>query len=388
MGLMVNPVGPILAADEGFTHQIAETFANVGSSDPSWTEKVCAMAMARDGSLQIGFGLGKYTNRNVMDGYAAVSRGVEQRTVRASRQLEPEPTLTSIGPIHYEVVEPLTQVRFRLEANDTQPIAFDWLFEAVVPPFEEERSHSRRNYRIATDLVRYHQTGVCSGWIEVDGERTEMSPDSWVSTRDHSWGVRYDVGTPPTDLQPGLGIPAGVGFQMIWSPVLMERPDGTQYALHLHYVWHRAGDHGQKMVTAQVEHPDGSSEQIVDIVPDLRFDPDNRRLLGGRLDCRMHDGSERPITVNVLGDTGVQLGAGLYFGLDGHHHGEWRGPLNIDGEHIEDCSTPENARRLHQIRDTTIHVVDPVGGAEGWGNCQPIACGPWPELGLADENWM
>ncbi|MEZ5167535.1 MAG: hypothetical protein R2695_13970 [Acidimicrobiales bacterium] len=95
---MNNPIGPILPADEGFTHQIAETFANVGSSDPSWTEKVCAMAMARDGSLQIGFGLGKYTNRNVMDGYGAVSRGVEQFTVRASRRLAPEPTTTVIGP--------------------------------------------------------------------------------------------------------------------------------------------------------------------------------------------------------------------------------------------------------------------------------------------------
>ena len=385
---MVNPVGAILPEDEGFTHQIAETFANVGSSDPSWTEKICAMAMARDGGIQIGFGLGKYTNRNVMDGYAAVGRGVEQITVRASRRLSPEPTLTSIGPLHYEIIESLKRVRFRLEANNTQPIAFDWLFEAVVPPFEEERSHHRREYRIATDLVRYHQTGVCSGWIDLDGERIGMSPDSWVSTRDHSWGVRYDVGTPATDLQPGRGIPDGVGFQMIWCPVLMQRADGSRYALHLHYTWHAVGDHGQKIVTAQIEHPDGSRDQIVDILPHLRFDPDNRRLLGGGLDCRMADGSDRPFTIEVLGDTGVHLGAGLYFGFDGHHHGEWRGDLHVDGERIPDCSTPEMAHRLHQIRDTAVRVIDPVGKAEGWGNCQPIACGPWPELGLGDENWM
>ena len=86
---MPNPVSPLLPADENFTHQIVDTFASVGTSDPSWTEKVCAMAMANDGSLQIGFGLGKYTNRNVMDAYAALSRGVEQLTVRASRRLAP-----------------------------------------------------------------------------------------------------------------------------------------------------------------------------------------------------------------------------------------------------------------------------------------------------------
>ena len=96
---MPNPIGPVLPADETFAHQIAETFASVATSDPAWTEKVCAMAMARDGSLQLGFGLGKYTNRNVMDGYAVLSRGTEQLTVRASRELAAAPGATFAGPI-------------------------------------------------------------------------------------------------------------------------------------------------------------------------------------------------------------------------------------------------------------------------------------------------
>jgi hypothetical protein len=183
---MANPTGPLLAEDERFTHQVTETFATVGTSDPSWTEKVCAMAMSRDGSLQIGFGLGKYTNRNVMDGYAALSRGKEQLTVRASRSLASDPVHTAIGPIHYEVVEPLRAIRFRLDRNQCQPIAFDWLFEAAVPPHIEERTHLRQQFRIMSELVRYHQTGTASGWIELDGERHEIHPDRWVSTRDHS----------------------------------------------------------------------------------------------------------------------------------------------------------------------------------------------------------
>ena len=111
-----------------------------------------------------------------------------------------------IGPIHYEIVEPLQAVRFRLEANDAQPLAFDWLFEGVVPPFTEERTHLMRDYRLMSELVRYHQVGTASGWIELDGQRIEMTPDTWTSTRDHSWGVRYDVGLPPTDVEPNEGI--------------------------------------------------------------------------------------------------------------------------------------------------------------------------------------
>lgn len=381
-------IGDLLAADEGFNHQIADTFAVVGTSDPAWTEKVCAMAMSRDGRVQLGFGLGRYPNRNVLDAYAALSRGPEQLTVRASRRLAAEPETLQVGPIRYEVVEPLRSVRFVLEPNDTQPLAFDWTFSAAVPPFLEERTHLRDQYRISADLVRYHQTGTATGWFELDGEREAITPDTWVSTRDHSWGVRYDVGPPPTDRGDSNAFPAGVGFMMIWCPALLERPDGSRYALHLHFTWVSMPGFEQKTVTAGVEHPDGTREPLVDLRPDLRFDPDNRRLLGGTVTATTATGKERPITIEVLGDTGVQLGAGLYFGLDGHHHGEWRGELHVDGERIPDCRPAEVARRLHQIRDTAVRVIDPVGGGTGFGNCQPIAAGPWPDLGLADDPWM
>ena len=74
---MSGSIGPLLPADERFDHQIVDTFATVAQTDPGWTEKVCGMACARDGSLQVAFGFGKYTNRDVMDGYGGVSLGVE-----------------------------------------------------------------------------------------------------------------------------------------------------------------------------------------------------------------------------------------------------------------------------------------------------------------------
>ena len=383
---MTNPVGPLLAADEGLCHQISDTFAVVGTSDLSWTEKICAMAAAKDGSLQLGFGLGKYPNRNVMDGYAGISRGVEQRTVRASRRLERAPEATAVGPITYEVVEPLRAVRFRLEANDAQPIAFDWLFEGVVPPSTEDRTHMRRGYRVGSDLVRYHHIGVASGWVEVDGVRTEIDPDSWVSTRDHSWGVRYDVGTPPTDLEPRDDL-AGLSFRMIWSPLAMQRPDGSRYGLFMHYqMVCGPGFTHKHVVMGGVEHPDGRVERFVDLEPELAFDPVNRRIRGGTVHALGADGRRRSIELEVVSDTGFHLGAGLYFGFDGHHHGEWRGDLVVEGDSVPDCSEPAAARRLHQIRDTVVHVVDPVGGGEGWGNCQPIITGGDEALGLRVED--
>jgi hypothetical protein len=384
---MANPLGPLGLSDERFDHQIADTFATVGVSDPSWTEKVCAMAARRDGALQLGFGMGKYTNRNVLDGYAGVSRGAEQVTVRGSRRLFPDPETTAVGPIRYEVLEPMKRVRFALEANDCQPLAFDWVYEAVLPPAAEERTHQRTplGYRISAELVRYHQIGTATGWVELDGERHLITPEEWVSTRDHSWGVRYDVGTPPTDTDPFNPV-AEMDFQMIWCPVLMADPDGTRWGLFMHLVDMTGFGHHHRTVMGGVEHLDGQVDRMADIRPDLSFHPVNRRLLGGRVDVTMEDGADRRFELEVPTDTGFHLGAGLYFGWQGHHHGEWRGELHVDGERLTDCRDPELVRQLHQIRDTVVHVRDLDTGAEGWGNCQPMMCGGFPDKGLTADS--
>src|SRR6478672_1532142 len=147
---MQSDEGALVATDESFSHQIVETHARVAQADRSWTEKVCAMAAARDGSVQVAMGLGKYTNRNVFDAYAGVSRGREQWTVRGSRRLSDDPGTLGVGPIRYEVLEPYRRVRFACAPNDVVPVSFEWIFEALVPPVLEarDRSRARRGYRL------------------------------------------------------------------------------------------------------------------------------------------------------------------------------------------------------------------------------------------------
>ena len=379
-------LGPLVPADETFNHQITDTFATVSQSDRSWTEKVCAMACARDGSLQLGFGIGKYPNRDVIDAYAGISRGVEQWTVRASRALAPDHD-TRVPPIHYEVVEPMRVIRFRLEPSDIQPIAFDWTFEAAVPPFLEDRDRHRSRpdgARVDADIVRYHQSGIAHGWAEVDGTRVTFGDDAWVSTRDHSWGVRYQVGAPPADAREPASL-AGVASLIMWCPVLMERADGTRYALHWFFQRHALTGWQRVEFQGGVEHADGRKDHFAACVPELRVRDDNRRVLGGVLHFSTNDGTERPITIEAISDTGFHLGTGLYHGFDGQWHGQWRGERHSEGEYFADCSRPEIARRVHQHRDAVIRVVDPVGGGEGVGNLQSIITGAHPEMGLTEE---
>ena len=100
----------------------------------------------------------------------------------------------------------------------------------------------------------------------------------------------------------------------------------------------------------------------------------------------MADGATRRLDVEVVVRHGFHLGTGLYFGFDGHHHGEWRGNLHFDGERIADCTEPATARRVHQIRDTVVRVTDPIGGGVGIGNWQPMVTGAFPELGLTADS--
>jgi hypothetical protein len=382
--------GPLVAADEWFGHQIVETHAYVGHADRSWTEKVCAMAGARDGSISIGFGVGKYTNRNVFDAYGGVSRGREQWTVRGSRRLADDVEVLGAGPVRYEVLEPMKRVRFVLEPSEVQPISFECEFTAAVDPVLEarHRSHARGGFRVDTDLLRYHQTGLASGWVEVDGERTEITPDRWFATRDHSWGVRHDVGLPATDLEPTGGLMPGVNFRFNWCPMLLERADGSRYAIHHFFRETTAFGYEERHLEGGIEHPDGRLDRFGALDPELRYDPVNRRVLGGTLHFTMEDGTSRPITVEALGDTGFHLGTGLYFGLDGHHHGEWRGASHVEGEHIPDCTDLDAARRIHQIRDAVMSVSDPVGGGTGWCNLQTTVFGDWPGLGLVGDSFI
>ena len=380
----LGPLGPL---DELLAHQIVDTFATVSQSDRSWTEKICAMAAAGDGSISLGFGLGKYPNRGVMDAYAGVSRATEQWTVRASRELGTDGDTASVGPMHYEVLEPMRRIRFALEPNDAQPVAFEWVFEGVVPAVLEnhEVHRARDGRRIDADIARYHHIGTAHGWVDVDGARTDFYDETWVSTRDHSWGVRYMVGVPPTDLVPAP-VPTNVATTVIWSPILMTRADGTRYGLHTYYQRHRFGDWQRIELQGGFEHADGRREPYAALVPELEVDHTNRRLRGGVLHATMNDGTARDIAITALSATGFHLGAGLYFGFDGHWHGEWRGSDHVDGEHIADCTTHEAARRLHQLRDCIVRVEDPVGGGVGVGNLQSIVAGPHPDLGLDEQS--
>jgi len=384
----MQDIGRLLAADEGLNHQIVDTFGAVADSNLAWTEKLWMPVSRKDGTLQFDMGLGRYHNRDVMDAFAGLSRGKEQWTVRASRELGADPLTSAVGPIRYEIVEPLRKVRWQLAENDVIPLAFDITFDAVHPAFFEDRHIQRdeRALRVVSNVVRYHQAGVPSGWYAIEGRREVIRPEEWFCWRDHSWGVRLDVGAPPTDLRPARDFGErrfeDSKFLLNWSPLLLERPDGSRYEYH--YYLQIRGDE-VFYFSGYRNHADGRQERIARARPELRYVDENRRLLGGRIHFDMLNGETATVEVEVQGESGFYLGPALYLGFDGKKHGNWRGELHLDGERIADMTAPEVRQRMGSaVRDTIVRVRE--GESRGHGLFEPIVLGEWPDMELAGSG--
>jgi len=295
--------------------------------------------------------------------------------------LFPTPDTTSVGPIHYEVAEALKRIRIRLEENEAQPIAFDvTLHYDLMPPFMENHEYRRQIYgfRVENDLCRYHQVGTAEGWLLLDGVRHEIRPEEWSTARDHSWGVRYEVGHKPTDMMPGIDAKE-LPMHLLWCPMMFRRDDGSYYSIHHFYLDINIPEY-EYTFHGGIEYPDGTRAPFVGMRPELEYDKINRRLKGGRLHFTEENGEIRSVDVEVLADTGFHLGAGLYFGYKGFNHGCWRGELHIDGDYVGNCADPVNARALHQLRDCIVKVND--NGTTGHAIYQTIINGEWPKYGL------
>ncbi len=379
--MTMDGIGQLTLLDEFLDHQIADTFATIVESDIGWTEKVWGAFARKDGALSISFGLGKYHNRNVMDGFGGISRGAEQWTVRASRRLDSGLQDMGVGPVRYEVVEPLQKVRFSLAPNDTQPIAFDILFEGELPPFFEKRNVRRNANRTAMNVVRYHQAGKVSGWVEIDGRR-EVVDEAWFGFRDHSWGMRGSaVGAPIPDLQPGQSMHGN--SRISWGPWLLTRPDGSKYEV-MHFF--SAGEYWQYFSAHLNEggsvKADGRQTEFRGLSPDIRLDPITRRFLGGTYTVLLADGETRQIEVMPAGPSGFYLRTGDYGGWKGGRQGSWRGDYHEDGEYFADVAA--EIHQLGQFRDCPVIVRD--GEAVGFGIQETIYQGVYPELGLTEDS--
>ena len=159
--------------------------------------------------------MGLYPNRHVIDASFSVVRNGEQVNVHASgRAPMDRMECNVVGQIKIEVVTPMKKHRITVDAPE-HAIRADVTFEASSLPYEEPPFLVRAGNRKVMSYTRLTQLGTWTGWIEVDGIRTDLLPNDIVGSRDRSWGVR-GVGE---RIQLGAPLDLPPQFYWLWAPV-------------------------------------------------------------------------------------------------------------------------------------------------------------------------
>jgi hypothetical protein len=290
--------GPTLSrGDDLLVHQSAAPVSVAGDGAPEWFDRFYFAAVLPAGSL-VALGGGVYPNAGVIDGYAALLRDGEQRNVRFSDRLGPDRLRAGVGPLRWQVTEPLQRWRLELVENP-QGFALDAEWAGAFPPWLERIGVDGDS---PTDFGHFFQFGRWRGTLTVDGRSIEL--DGAVGVRDRSWGIRRT--------RDRLGM-------HLW--VLANFGD-TAVALHYN------------------EHRDGSPQHCDGVVLRESRPPERVRAVAHDLVVDAEGEFERgEVTVTTAGGDTLALGCegdapGLYMAGGGYGgwHGIDRGPDHLEHE--------------------------------------------------------
>jgi len=370
--------------DDTLWHQLPTTFDHVATSDPRFFDRYWFAAIDPHGAGTLQLTLGAYQNMNVMDGgFVAIdAESGKQHNVRTSRSLRPH-YAPACGPLRVEVLEPLA--RFRLfVAPGAHGAAGELEWRGVLPAQEERPRFTRIRGRVVEESRRFDQIGECSGWLELAGKRIEVK--DWWATRDHSWGVRENMGVDEPITGPPRAASAGTLFAFLFFST-------KTHGGHLQLAQFEGRP---DFITAEIAHRERPGEAPVHLESAaLRVafcdGARPRRFTRATFATRLAGGAELAIETEALGPAVDMQGLGYSGGYaDGRGLGVWRGEMHLEHD-VWDVRHPAEVVRGDGAVVRPIHRIQPVrvalrGGGidgEGTGSLTLIAEGKLPQLGLA-----
>lgn len=328
--------------DEYPLHQTPLSLGYTATSDRNFYDRYYFNAHDRTGDIFFVTGMGIYPNLGVQDAFVVVGRGAHQRVLRCSDVLSQDRLTPTVGPYRVEVVEPLQVVRLVCEAEE-QGISFDVTWHGSYPAAMEQPHVMRTGARPIIDASRFAQVGTWEGTLVVDGTEFTMDHDTWVGTRDRSWGIRPSGESEPAGR---AGDEPIEGFWWLYIPmrfddhalvtIIQELPDGFRTLNDVTRVY-----------------SDGRREQLGWPEVDIDYESGTRHPTSARLTFKVRGGDPFTIEFETKGFVGLNVGAG-YGGDPDWSHGAWRERDWVESS-TYDLNDPEVAARI------PFSVVDHVG---------------------------
>lgn len=359
-------------------HQAPTPFATVATSDAHFNDGYFCAFYASDWYFCTGLRL--HPNVNVIDGWAAAAHANRQQVVRASRALHPRYGELEVGPVRYELVEPMKRLRL-VAGENPSGVEFDVMLEAQAPPFVEDRYQHYKYGAVVNDLIRYTQICRATGHARVDGRRIDI--ETWHAMRDHSWGVRSSMAV-PTGID-GIdrdGDETSRRALRLWVPFEVEDHCGF-------FNTHETRDGRPLDFEGRLDYADGRSVRLTAVRHTLDYLPGTRRPTGGRLELDGEDGVTRAYTLRLAGTPADVQGGGYYGGWrDGRSAGIYRGAevIEVDGYDVSpgpETSGPPHVPITRRLGPTEFPMrMTGPGGASGMAHFEHTISGPYPRYGF------
>lgn len=248
-------------------------------------------------SVIMGFGI--YPPKDTVDGFVVLTQAGEQRNLRFSSLLSATGR-NGAGPFRFEVVEPNTEWRLALGANEIG-VEFDVRWHARTPAWFGEVSVENAS-ATKTSFDHLFQSGRYQGELTIDGAVVPV--DGWYGQRDRSRGVRTMSG--------------GQGLH-IWYQA--QFPD---YSIGFLLVETR--DHDRLLLEGAVMHVDGRLDPITDVRHALVF-TEERDLVDGEVEVTTASGQRLRVYADARAGGGFMAGAGY-----GGHHGVSHGVDHVESD--------------------------------------------------------
>lgn len=359
-------------------HQTTRPIAQAATSDLNHYDRYFFNGYTKDTRLYFATAMGLYPNRHVADASFSVvvdgtTPAARQISVHASRRAPTDRAdANEVGPIHIEVLEPLNALRVVVEAPE-HGLRADLTFVRRSAPIEEAHFFQQVGMRVVFDYTRMTQFGGWEGWIEVDGELTDLAPGETLGSRDRSWGIR-NVGE-----RSATGAPvADPQFFWLWAPInfdtfsthfdVNELFDGKR--------WHESA------FIAPIAEPGGASpaEAMRHADYEIEWRPGTRTANSFSMSFSPWEGEPSNITLEPLFDFHM---AGLGYLHPEWGHGVWKGELEVAGERwdlpVTEPTAPDRVHVQSLVRATTSGAI---GTHEGLGILEQLAIGRHDPTGL------
>ena len=358
-------------------HQTPEPIAHPASSDPNVYDRTWFNGYSTDGSRYFGFGMAIYPHRGILDAhFSVVEAGGRQHCVYASRRAPQERTDMSVGPIRYEILEPLRRARIIIDENESG-IGCDLTFSARTSAIQEARQILLQRQQRTMDATRFAQFGRWSGTVShPDGELT-IDAATWKGTKDRSWGMRR-VGERVTV---GAPLPPQPFF-FLWAPL--------QWDDHISHGVFFDGPKGEALIREGLTSPlydaedaipgelDDVATRMATAAHRVEYQPGTRWARRAELDLIDLSGNVR--TIEMEPQLRFQF-KGLGYGHPSWKQGSWKGELEMAGESFDPLDLDPLA--LENIHVQQVVRVRDDQGREGIGALEQVVVGPYEPAGFS-----